>query len=269
MSQTPPAAATIEGQMYLFRKAELVTRDAHGSMGISKPERPLAFCEQARAVPLTLSELPTAMRFYPIIFTSTDNPVPLAVMGLIDDVNLFVGEDGQWAEGHYVPGYLRRYPFALASDRDSDPSDPRMAIIVDAEYEGLTSSPEIPFFKEDGSPSDAMMQAMDFCKSYETDRLQTARFAETLKGFDILAQQAAQYTPEGQETQAFARYVGVDEKKLQELPDDKFLELRRANVLPLLYAQLMSMANWRTVLDRRARRFNLTGDDVLKPLKTN
>lgn len=267
MSQTPPAgqSPTVDGQMYLFRRPELITREAHGDMGISKPERPLAFCEAARAVPLTLSEVTTAMRHYPIIFSSSENPVPLAVLGLMDDVNLFVDENGEWLADHYVPGYLRRYPFALATDRESDPENPRMAIIVDAGYEGISSNAEVPFF-ENGQPSSAMQQAMEFCQNYERDRIQTNRFAEELKKYDLLAQQMAQYTPEGQEPQAFARYVGVDEKRLQELADDKFLELRKNNMLPIIYAQLMSMGNWRALLDRRARRFNLSGEDVIKPL---
>ncbi|NRA30914.1 MAG: SapC family protein [Parvularculaceae bacterium] len=267
MSQTPPqsAAPTVEGQMYLFRQAELITREAHGGMGISQPERPLGFAEAARAVPVTMSEISTAMRYYPIIFSSSENPIPLAVLGLMDDVNLFVEDNGEWAVDHYVPGYIRRYPFALATDRESDTENPRMAIIVDAGYEGISKTPEVPFFEGEG-PSDAMKQAMEFCQSYERDRLTTNRFAEELKKYDLLAQQMAQYTPEGQGPQAFARYVGVDEKKLAALSDEQFLELRKSNILPILYAQLMSMGNWRTLLDRRARRFNLTGEDVLKPL---
>jgi len=267
MSQTPPqsAAPTVEGQMYLFKQAELITREAHGDMGITKPEQPLNFAAAARAVPLTISEITTAMRYYPIIFSSEDNPQPLAVLGLMDDVNLFVDDDSEWLEDHYVPGYIRRYPFALATDRESDAENPRMAIIVDAGYDGVQKNGEIPFFEGDG-PSESMKQAMEFCQNYERDRIQTNRFAEELKKHDILAQQMAQYTPEGQGAQAFARYVGVDEKKLQELSDADYLELRKNNVLPILYAQLMSMGNWRSLLDRRARRFNLTGDDILKPL---
>jgi hypothetical protein len=254
--------------MYLFRKAELITRERHGDMGITRPERPLAFCEAARAVPITLSEVTTAMRTYPIIFASPENPVPLAVLGLVDDENLFVEENGEWSQDYYVPGYIRRYPFALAQDKQGDTENPRMAIIVDAEYEGITKDSDIPFF-DNGEPSEAMKQAMEFCQSYERDRIQTQRFADTLKGYDLLAQQMAQYSPDGKEQQAFARYVGVEEERLKNLADDKFLELRKSNILPILYAQLMSMGNWRTLLDRRARKHNLDTNTVLQQQKTN
>lgn len=269
MSQTPPAAeATVEGQMFLFRKPELLTREQHGGMGITRPDQPVSFAAKARAVPLTLSEITTAMRDYPIIFTSSDNPQPLAVLGLLDDINLFVNDEGEWDPNTYIPGYIRRYPFALATDRQSDTANPRMAMIVDAEYEGIATGADIPFF--DGEqPSEAMKQAMEFCQNYEQDRLQTNRFAQELASYDLLAQQMAQFTPEGQQAQPFAQYIGIEEKRLQDMPDEKFLELRKTGLLPVFYAQLMSMNNWRSLLDRRARRFDLTGDAVLKPLATS
>ncbi|WP_051881339.1 SapC family protein [Parvularcula oceani] len=267
MSQTPPAAngPQIQGQMFLFRNPQLLTREKHGNLGVSRPERPFAFAEQIRAVPLTVSEVASAMKHFPIIFSDLENPQPLAVLGLIDEQNIFVNDAGEWDENVYVPGYLRRYPFALATDRESDPQNPRMAIIVDEAYEGIQAGGDLPFFDGD-QPSDAMKQAMEYCQQYERDRMITQNFAKTLAGYDLLAEQVAQFTPEGGQAQPFAKYNGVEEKRLNELSDEKFLELRKSNILPILHAQLMSMGNWRALMDRRARRFNLTGEAVLKPL---
>jgi len=52
------------------------------------------------------------------------------------------------------------------------------------------------------------------------------------------------------------------------LSDDKILSLQKKGLLSLVYAQLMSMGNWRTLLQRRAKRFNLTEADVFKPMVT-
>ena len=266
MSQTPPAAnaPALEGKMFLFDRPELLTREKHGGMGISRPDRPFSFAENVRAIPLTISEVPSAMRHFPVIFSSVEEPLPLAVVGLIDEQNLFVDDQGEWDANAYVPGYLRRYPFALATDRQSDPNNPRMAIIVDEGYAGLKQGGDLPFFEGD-QPSEAMRQAMEYCQQYERDRLMTVQFAQTLAQMDLLAEQVAQFTPEGGEAKPFAKYNGVEERRLQELADDKFLELRRSNVLPILYAQLISMGNWRTLMDRRARRYGLQGDAVLQP----
>jgi hypothetical protein len=250
--------------MFLFRQPQLLTKEQHGGMGISRPDRPFAFAESVRAVPLTVSEIASAMKHFPIIFAEGKNPLPLAVVGLIDEQNLFVSDEGEWAEGVYVPGYLRRYPFALAADKQSDPQNPRMAIILDAGYEGVRQGGDLPFF-DGGEPSQAMKQAMEYCQQYERDRLITQQFAQKLAEYDLLAEQVAQFTPEGGQPKPFARYTGVEEKRLTGLSDDKFLELRRSNILPILYAQLMSMGNWRSLMDRRARRYGLDGQAVLQP----
>ncbi|MEM6747607.1 MAG: SapC family protein [Pseudomonadota bacterium] len=272
MSQTPTnAAPSVEGSMFLFRKPELLTKESHGTIGIDNPDQPFAFAAAARAVPLVLTELTTAMRDYPIIFSNKETPMPLAVLGLIEDDNLLVDEKGEWEHGRYVPGYIRRYPFALATEREAtDPEGQRMALIVDGEFEGLsTSVPEDKRFFDDNGPSSALQQAMDFCQNYERDRAQTIQFGEILAGYDILTEQFGQYTPPGETSQPFARYVGVDENKLKQLPADKYIELRDNGMLPLLFAHMMSMGNWGNILDRRARRYNLSGADVIKPRASN
>ena len=262
MSETPAAQIPqIEGQMFLFRKPELLNKEQHGKLGVSRPDRPFGFCDSVRAVPLTISEIAMAQKHYPIIFSNEKEPLPLAVVGLIDDVNLFVDEKGEWESNMYIPGYIRRYPFALAGDQSSD----RMAIILDTEYEGLTDKPDVKFFDGD-EPSEDTKKAMDYCSNYERDRIVTLQFGKQLAEYGLVSTQVAQFTPEGGEAQPFAQYVGVEEGKLTELADDKYLELRKSNILPILYAQLMSMGNWRTLMDRRVRRFNLDPAKVLEPM---
>lgn len=266
MSQTPPAnQPALEGQMFLFEKPALLNKEHHGGLGMSRPARPFAFAESVRAVPLTVSEIPSASRHYPVIFSEVNNALPLAVVGLIDDENLFVDADGNWESNAYVPGYLRRYPFALAADRGADPQNPRMAMIVDEAYNGITEGGDLRLFNGD-EPSDVTKQAMEYCQSYERDRVITLQLGQELQKYDVLAEQVAQFTPEGEDQpRPFAKYVGVEEKRLQDLGDEPFLGLRKSNILPLLYAQLMSMGNWRSLMERRARRHNLAGTAVLEP----
>jgi hypothetical protein len=45
---------------------------------------------------------------------SATNPVPLALMGLNEGVNVFVDDEGKLLGETYVPAYIRRYPFMLA-----------------------------------------------------------------------------------------------------------------------------------------------------------
>ena len=66
------------------------------------------------AIPLTSDEFVSACRFYPIVFSAGENPVPLALMGLNEGINTFVDDQGKLINPVYVPAYVRRYPFLLA-----------------------------------------------------------------------------------------------------------------------------------------------------------
>ncbi|MEX0643940.1 MAG: SapC family protein, partial [Parvularculaceae bacterium] len=251
MSQTP--TPQISGKMYLFEKPELLSKELHGKHGMGPPAKPFAFCAKVRAVPITISEFIAAGRHFPIIFSAEKSLVPLAVLGVIDDVNLFVTEEGRWEDHVYIPGYLRRYPFALANETGGE----RVAVVFDAAHEAITVGGEKPFFV-DGQPSEDMQAAIEFCKQYEIDKIQTEQAMRMLETYNLIAPQTAQYGGNrDSEQKPFAQYFGVDEKRLTELPDDKFLELRRSGLLALIIAEMMSMGNWRTILERRARRFNL------------
>lgn len=257
----PQAAPEITGKMFLYQKPELLTVQAHRDLGLSPAEHPFGFAAKVRALPLTVSEVVIASRDYPVVFMSPEEPLPMAVVGLVEDVNLFVDEKGAWEADAYVPGYVRRYPFGIAAEQNSD----RFAVVIDRGFEGLKENGDQPLFSGD-QPSQFTQDAIEFTKRYEQDRQLTAQFMAEIKKFDILSGQTAQYTPKTGGTQVpFANYLGLDEAKLRDLPDDRFLEIRRLGLLPVLYGQAMSMNNWRNIVSRRARRYGLNEANLFNP----
>ncbi|MEZ5894371.1 MAG: SapC family protein [Parvularculaceae bacterium] len=254
----------LTGRMYLYERPELLTKELHGELALKAAEKPFAFAAKARAIPITYGEVAAAMREYPLIFMSAEQPQLLAVTGIYDDVNLFVREDGKWADFSYVPGYVRRYPFGLAAENNGE----RMAVVIDRGYEGFGGEGR-PLF-DNGAPTEDTRNAIEYCKNYERDRALTAQFTNKMNELGLIQQQSALYTPPGSTQQtAFAQYHGIDEQRFMELPDDKILELRKMNFLPLVYAVLLSMNNWRVLLQRRAKRFNLTDENIFKPLSVS
>lgn len=249
----------LTGKMFLFERPELLTKEQHGGLGLVAPEKRYQFCANTRAIPITVGEVPAAMKDYPIVLMSQEQPVLLAVTGLIDEINLFVDENGDWEENRYVPGYVRRHPFGLATENDSD----RMAVVLDTGFEGVKDGGDRPLF-ENGEPTEVTQSAIDFCKTYERDRALSAEFSKRLSEYDLLRPQTAQYTPQGEtEPKNFAQYVGIDEERFNALSDEQVIEMRKSGMLPIIHALLMSMGNWRLVLQRRAKRFNLTEEQLL------
>jgi len=108
-------AAPAEGMPIFYNSVEPINLDQHGKMKIrgitTMPE-----AGRAHAVPLTVDEFTLVQRHYPIVFSVGGTPVPIALMGLNEGVNVFLDENGRALDPSlYIPAYLRRYPFLLAA----------------------------------------------------------------------------------------------------------------------------------------------------------
>ena len=89
----------------------------HGSMKVRQVDKSPAFAV-AHAIPVTVDEFGLVQRVYPIVFSIGENPIPIALMGLNEGVNVFLDDNGRSTDPNlYIPAYLRRYPFLLAKLR--------------------------------------------------------------------------------------------------------------------------------------------------------
>ena len=163
------------GQKLFYRQPELLNHEAHGALGLRRPDRPFEFARKSRALPLTLNEIPSAQKHFPVVFSDLDDPVPLAVVGTLDDVNLFVDDQGQWEHETYIPAYVRCYPFALAA-RSND----EFAVVIDRAAESISDNPEQPFFGADKKVTGETQALIDFCGSYDAETRRTVQFGQRL-----------------------------------------------------------------------------------------
>ena len=86
----------------------------HGSMKVRQVDKSPAFAV-AHAIPVTVDEFGLVQRVYPIVFSIGENPIPIALMGLNEGVNVFLDADGHALDQSlYIPAYIRPYPFLLA-----------------------------------------------------------------------------------------------------------------------------------------------------------
>jgi hypothetical protein len=249
LSEQPEKPADASSQNpYLYRQPELLTLQDHGDLGITPTATPYDFTAEVRAIPLTMPELASAHKDYPIVFTNMDDPYPLAVLGVLEERNLFM-QDGKWESGRYVPAYLRCYPFAFAAEQDG-----RIAAAIDRAAACVTANPKHPFFIE-GKVSPRTEELMHFCAQYEAERRRTIEFCKTLKELDLLTAQQASFTRTGSDKQELlAAYVSIDGEKLARLDDAAVLRMHKSGMLAAAYLQLYSMENWQSLVERRAAR---------------
>ena len=237
------------GQKLFYRQPELLNHQSHGSLGLRVPERPFEFARKSRALPITLSEIASAQKHFPVVFSDLENPVPLAVVGTRDDVNLFIDEDGNWEREVYIPAYIRCYPFALAA-RSND----EFAVVIDRAAESVSSDPEQPFFGDDKKVTPQVQALIDFVGRYDAETKRSVQFGQRLKELGLLAgQQVTRKTQSGEELPV-ASYVAVDSEKLDALDDTVVKELFNEGYLAGIFAHLFSLENWQVVINRIAAR---------------
>lgn len=210
------------------------------------------FLASTHAIPLTTDEFVDAQRHFPIVFTAGENPLPIALMGLNEGVNTFMGDDGKLTENVYLPAYARRYPFILAKlQQDSDDMslcfDPSCGVIgKDMEGQDL--------FGDDKQPTEYTKNVLEFCQRFEEAGQRTRAFLEELKKLDILMDGEIAITRNDKPDTPFI-YRGfqmVDEKKLRELPAETVDALNKNGMLMLINAHMFSLNLMKTIFERQS-----------------
>jgi len=236
-----------EGNMFLYEQPELLNKEEHGSLGLSKLDKPFDFVKSIKGVPLVAGEIQSAQKHYPVVFSNFETPVLIAIVGIVDDLNMFVDEAGNWDNQTYVPSYLRCHPFAFASR-----SDDEMAVVIDRSSSEITETPDIPFFDGDEMSSETRAR-VDFCMQYNDERRRTSAFCKKIKELDLLCGQRVNQTMSDGEEVNIADYVSIDPQKLTDLDKDTLQELHQDGSLATIFAQLFSLENWNRLIMRRAR----------------
>lgn len=227
------------GALPLFYKQPMpLDAKAHAKLAL-KNDFGFGFTEGVNAVPINLIEMPQICHFYPIAFSPDQNATPVAILGLRDNENLFLKEDGKWEEA-YIPAYIRRYPFIFSEMPDGE----QLTLCIDNNPDVVSKKGDQTFFDKEGKPSSLAKNALEFCKSYHAAAQQTVEFSKTLVEMDLLVQREAQINVAGNQRINFSGFNIIDEKKLSELKDKDFLQLREKGWLPFIYAHLFSGAQW-------------------------
>ena len=209
------------------------------------------FLVNAHAIPITVDEFVSVQRHYPIVFSSGEQPVPLALMGLNEGVNVFVEEDGALRGEIYVPAYIRRYPFMLARLR---PDAEELSLCFDPTSELVGAFDEGNVLFEDGKPSETTNSILKFCEEFEMAAQRTASFVGELKAMDLLMEGEVSIQPVGSEQPFVYRgFQMVNEEKLRELRGDELRKMNQNGMLPLVMAHLFSMALMRDLFGRQVQ----------------
>ncbi|HET7708385.1 MAG TPA: SapC family protein [Sphingomicrobium sp.] len=204
----------------------------------------------SHAVPATVEEFALLQRHYPIVFSVGENPVPLALMGLNEGINVFLDGNGRTEDTQlYIPAYLRRYPFLLAR---LQPESDELSLCFDPNSGAVGEFDEgEPLFDGD-QPSEACKAVLQFCEQFETAGQRTGAFVTELKKSGLLMDGEVAIQPQGAEQPFVYRgFQMVDEEKIRELRGDELRRMNQNGMLPLIFAHLFSLSHIRDLFARQ------------------
>jgi hypothetical protein len=234
-------------QQLFYKEAVPVSKEQHASFSIDTT-RDYGFAGAVNSVPLTATEFPYAARDYVIVFAGEEIPMPLSILGVQQDRNAFVSDDGEW-QGRYIPAFVRRYPFVFASSEDGS----RFTLCVDKKFEGLNEEGRgEKLFDEAGEKSSYLDRMLNFLQEYQLQFQRTQAFCKQLKELGLLESMQAQISLPSGSQQSLTGFQVVNRDRLKALDAEKLAGLAKTDALELIYLHLQSMNNFSVMVEQTA-----------------
>ena len=233
-------------QLLIYERAVPVNPGRHGDWSV-KAGTDYGFAKHVNAVPLMTSEFQSAAAEYAIVFTGTPETVmPALILGVREGENLFLDDAGTWG-ATYVPAFLRRYPFVFSASEDGA----TFTLCIDEEFSGANQEGRGErLFDSDGERTQYLEGVLGFLQVYQAHFRRTQAFCKRLVELDLMEPMQAQLRlPDGGQL-ALTGFMAVNRKRLNALDGEQLSTLAQAEELELLYTHLMSMQNFRSMVER-------------------
>jgi hypothetical protein len=232
----------------VYANAVPVTHARHGSWSV-EAGTDFGFSKSVNSVPLTAVEFPSAASEYVIIFAGAgDAVVPAVLLGIRDQENLYLNDDGGW-KAKYVPAFLRRYPFVFSSQDEGK----TFTLCIDESFSGFNQDKRgQPLYEAERKPSPYVDNVLKFLQQYQVEFQRTQAFCRKLKDMNLLESMRAQIRLDSGESIALTGFMVVDRARLKTLSSDKLAELAKTDELELIYLHLQSMRNFTGMRERLA-----------------
>ena len=243
------ASAPQQGLPLFYNELTPISSQIHGDWKMRSVEG-AKFLTDAHAVPLLAEEFIQASRFYPIVFSLGDSPVPLALMGLNEGVNVIVDERGMFPDDFYVPAYVRRYPFLLARLR---PDTDDLSLCVDASSEVVGPFEDGDPVFENGEPSERTKAILQFCEQVEQASVLTNAFFTDIKEQKLLTDGEFTAQPNGApQPYVYRGFQIISEDAVKNLRGDVARKWLQNGLMPLIYAHLFSLQRMADIFGKQS-----------------
>jgi len=232
-------------QMLFYENVSAVSPQRHGDLSIDRED--FTFAANVNSVPLMAVEMTAAASEYTIVFAGDENNVmPVVILGLEGTKNYYVGKDGNWT-ADYIPAFVRRYPFVFAQNEN------QFTLCVDEDWSGCNREGKGQrLFDDAGERTEYLNRMLKFLEESQAHFARTQTYCNRLKELELLEPMKADFTFPGGEKKSLGGFMAISREKLKNLEPEKLAELAKTDELELTYIHLLSMNNFRRVMERGA-----------------
>jgi hypothetical protein len=237
-------------QALFYARATPVSAQRHNDWCVD-PSAKYKFAGGVNAVPLMTVEMAAAAREYTIVFAgSTDALTPVVLLGVENQENVYLTEDGGWS-AKYIPAFVRRYPFVFSRNEDAN----SFTLCIDESWAGCNQEGRGQrLFDDENKPTPYIQNVLGFLKEFQRQSERTQEYCNKLKALELLDSSQLQFTIAGGTEKTLRGFMAVNRDKLKALSPQALSDLAQTDALELTYTHLLSMNNLSQMFERGAGR---------------
>jgi hypothetical protein len=235
-------------QPMFYRSVVPLSRERHQDWSVDMGQG-YHFTNATNSIYVAGTEFPTAAREYPIVFAkdSLGTLVPVALLGLAQNQNLMLGENGTWL-GTYIPAYIRRYPFILA---DADGTGTSFAVCVDESFSGFNTVGEgIRLMTENGEHGEVLANSVKFLEEFHKHSAVTTQFCTAVAEADLVESMQANFSMKSGSQFSLSGLFCVPRAKVKSMSAEQLKLFADRDYLDLLYLHIYSLSNMDKLISR-------------------
>ena len=225
----------------MYQDLEILNKINHKNNSV-KEIKDFSYAKNLMNAPITITEFFEACKNYPILFTKDkdENWFASIMLGYKENENIFVDDKGVWDKLHYVPAFVRRYPFIFVEQKNND----ELIVALNKDSLSIDKKDESrKLFNDKGENTEFLNNVIGFLNQFYVDSMATKEFIKQLDEWELLEEKIATViTPNQEQFNINGLYI-VNEEKLKHLSKKKKDEICNKNAIPLITAHLISLSN--------------------------
>ena len=232
-----------------------ISKEQHKNTKVAN-QRDVSHLAGQHIMPVSAREYAQAATSFPLVFVK-DPESPryrsVAMLGLEAGENLYYGEN-KW-NAIFIPQSVSMLPFALGLDPEKENT---LTACIDMDSKYVDQEDGFALFDAEGNETEQLKGVRESLGRLYENEVGTDKFINELVENDLLIELELQIGFNNNENKKLVGLYSIDEKKLNELPEEKVLDFHKRGLYIPIHAMLCSTGQVNRLAQLRNQSDNAT-----------